>query len=217
MGVDEAGRGPLAGPVVSCALYLSDELPLLIYPTKRAKRQQESSISIRSHFENCNIFAGGFRDSKQLSPFLREEAFRWLQDNTVFSVGMATHQEIDRLNILEATFLSFNRAIEGLLKKAPHLKKATFIVDGNSFRTNLAVNYRCVEKADRKIKEVSCASIVAKVTRDHLMNVAHSLFPKWNFFRHKGYPTPEHIWLLEKCKLSPIHRRSFYPCKNVKG
>jgi ribonuclease HII len=181
VGVDEAGRGPLAGPVVSCALYLKKQPPFSV------------------------------KDSKRTLYFVREEIFSWLIKNTIFSVGYATAQEIDRFNILEATFLSFRRAIDNLLRKDGRFRKATFIIDGNIFRTNLKLKYVCIKKADEKIKEVSCASIVAKVMRDYLMDVLHFLYPQWNFSQHKGYPTKEHIHLLKKYSFSPFHRKSFSP------
>lgn len=179
VGVDEAGRGPLAGVVTACALYLTKEPP-----------------------ENV-------RDSKELTPFARQNIFGWLAQNSSFAVGIASPEEIDRINILEATLLAFNRAIVKLLNKAPHLKKASFIIDGNIFRTELDIKYKCIEKADKTVKQVSCASIVAKVTRDYLMMNAHFLYPEWNFKKHKGYPTKEHYTLLEKHSLSPLHRRTF--------
>lgn len=183
VGVDEAGRGPLAGDVVACALCLLREAPPEV------------------------------RDSKELSPDLRERIIPWIFENAVFSVSRATPVEIDKHNILEATFLAFNRAIEGLLKKLPALKDADFIIDGNLFHTKLSIKYTCVEKADKTIKQVSCASIVAKVVRDYFMNLAGFLYPQWNFSRHKGYPTKEHFSLLDKYPLTPLHRRSFSPCQ----
>ena len=179
VGVDEAGRGPLAGVVCGCALYLKKKLPFEV------------------------------KDSKELTSHAREKIFSWLIGNAVFSVDIATHEEIDKINILNATFLSINRSISRLLKNAPYLKKALFVVDGNIFRTDLDIKYKCIEKADKTVKEVSCASIIAKVTRDHLMNSAHFLYPEWNFAKHKGYPTKEHYSLIRKHALSPLHRRSF--------
>ncbi|UCD15985.1 MAG: ribonuclease HII [Candidatus Omnitrophota bacterium] len=183
VGIDEAGRGPLAGIVVGCALHLKKRPPFVV------------------------------RDSKELSPQARESFIPWLWKNACFCVNVATPRQIDKLNILEATFLTFNRAIKGLLTKQPSLSKATFIVDGNLFRTNLNIKYICISKADKKVKEVSCASIVAKVVRDYFMKLADFLYPEWNFSRHKGYPTAEHVSLLEKYPPTPFHRRSFSPCK----
>lgn len=182
VGVDEAGRGPLAGAVVACALTLKKDPPFRV------------------------------KDSKALSPALRQEAFSWLSEKAVFGVGIAAAAEIDKINILEATFLAFDRAIKKLIEKSPSLKKADFIIDGNCFRSGLKLNYTCVKKADRDIREVSCASIIAKVTRDHLMDAVDFLYPRWNFSQHKGYPTPEHFSLVKSKPLTPFHRRSFYPC-----
>lgn len=187
VGIDEAGRGPLAGVVVGCALFLKQEPPFTV------------------------------RDSKALSPAAREEIFSWLINHSVFGVELATAEEIDTINILEATFLAFTRAIQTLLEKSSYLKEATFIVDGPLFRTNLDLKFTCMKKADVKIKEVACASIVAKVVRDRLMDSLHFLYPEWNFAKHKGYPTPEHFSLIKKHSLTPFHRRSFYPCSDAKG
>ncbi|MCF7908843.1 MAG: ribonuclease HII [Candidatus Omnitrophica bacterium] len=183
VGVDEAGRGPLAGVVVACALHLRKDPPFEV------------------------------KDSKLLSARLREEAFSWLIENSQFRVGIAEVSEIDKFNILEATFLAFNRAIRSLLKDSPALNKAKFIIDGPLFRTDLSLDYLCMKGADRKVREVSCASIMAKVTRDHLMKTAHFLYPEWNFSKHKGYPTSEHFSLIKKYQLSPLHRRSFNSTK----
>ena len=185
VGIDEAGRGPLAGVVVACALHLKYDPPFIA------------------------------KDSKILSQSKREEFFSWIISNAVFAVDIANSQEIDRFNILEATFIAFNRAIKKLLIKDSNLSKADFIVDGTLFKTDMDLKYTCIKKADQKVKEVSCASIVAKVTRDHLMNSVDFLYPKWNFSKHKGYPTKEHFSLLKKHPLTPFHRKSFSPCRLV--
>lgn len=186
VGVDEAGRGPLAGSVVACAL----------------------------HLKNPALFEA--RDSKALSEGARQNLFERLTKHSIYAVDIATAREIDKFNILEATFLACNRAIEKLFKKAPHLKKAKFIIDGTLFRTPHRIKYECVPKADTKIKEVACASVMAKVTRDYLMGVADSLYPEWEFIKHKGYPTKKHFSLIKKHSLTPLHRRSFSPCKDTK-
>jgi len=183
VGIDEAGRGPLAGCVVACALHLPKKPPFRV------------------------------KDSKALSQSRRDEIFSWISMNAVFSVDIATSKEIDEHNILEATFIAFNRAIKKLLRKSSYLKKAHFIVDGNLFKTGLNLNYTCIKEADRKICEVSCASIVAKVSRDYLMKGLNFLYPQWNFSKHKGYPTSEHFSLIKEHRLTPFHRRSFSPCR----
>lgn len=181
VGVDEAGRGPLAGCVVAAAVYIKKDF---------------------------SFYVG---DSKEIAPQKREEIFAKLREHTLFSVALSTPSEIDKINILEATFLCFNRAIEGIIKKEPSLKKAKFIIDGNIFRTPLKINYSCIKGADKKIKSVSCASIIAKVVRDHFMRIADFLYPEWKFSLHKGYPTKQHRYLLEKNPLTFLHRRSFRP------
>ncbi len=186
VGIDEAGRGPLAGVVTACALCFKQR------PTFKVK------------------------DSKALSAAGRQKLFLWLLDNAQFSVEVASVAEIDKFNILEATFLAFNRAIGSLLKKSPELEQAKFIVDGNIFRTGLALDYQCLKEADRLVAEVAGASIIAKVTRDHLMQTLDFLYPEWNFSKHKGYPTKEHFSLIKKHSLSPFHRKSFEPCKYEK-
>ena len=175
----------MAGAVVACALYLDEEPSFTV------------------------------KDSKLLSHTLRQDIFFWLQSHATFAVDIATSEEIDSVNILKATFLACNRAIRRLLVKSPRLKDATFIVDGNMFHTDLGIDYTCIPKADQKVKEVSCASIIAKVTRDHLMDSMAFLYPEWNFSKHKGYPTREHFSLIKKYSLTPFHRRSFTPCNHT--
>jgi len=182
VGVDEAGRGPLAGCVVACALYIKGKINLPL------------------------------KDSKSISRRKRENFFAHFKDKTYFSLGLATHEEIDRYNILQATFIAFDRAIASLIKKHPQLNKSLFIVDGNCFKTKLPIEYHCLKKADEKIYEVAYASIAAKLFRDYLMSLANVCFPEWNFIQHKGYPTAGHINLIRRYNLSPLHRRSFSPC-----
>lgn len=173
----------MAGPVAACALYLVRQPPFKP------------------------------RDSKELSAGRREKYFHWLRDNSVWGLGFAGHVEIDRINILQATFLAFERALSELLNKDPRLKNALFIIDGNRFRTGRDIKYKCVVKADKTVKAVSCASIMAKVARDRLMRALDKKYPAWQFARHKGYPTALHRALIAEHGLSPIHRRSFGPCR----
>lgn len=180
VGLDEAGRGPLCGPVVACAYSFIDDDP-----------------SVR------------VKDSKKLSAIKRQELFEILLKKGFFSVGLSTSAEIDRINILQATMRAFNRAIKGLIAREPGIKNAEFIIDGNYFRTKMDIAYTCVEKADTTVREVSAASIIAKVFRDHLMGVLDHLYPEWQFCRHKGYPTLMHREVLKKMPPTPFHRKSF--------
>lgn len=179
VGVDEAGRGPLAGPVAACALHLDVQPPF--------KPQ----------------------DSKQLSAKKREIYYHWLLENSSFAIAFATHKEIDRLNILKATFLAMDRAVISLINKNKSFKKATFIIDGNRYNTSLKIKYKCLVKADKTVPQVSCASIMAKVIRDAFMISLNRRYPQWNFPKHKGYPTALHYQLIEKHGLSPVHRKTF--------
>lgn len=177
VGIDEAGRGPLAGPVAVCALALRDSFP---FPVK---------------------------DSKKLSPQKREILFSWILKNCYYSVALASVGEIKKLNISGATYLAADRAIQALLRRFPKLRKARFIVDGIAFKTNLDIDYCCLKKADEKVAEVACASVVAKVTRDYLMKVADFIYPEWCFSEHKGYPTQKHYALIDQYKFCSLHRR----------
>jgi len=208
VGVDEAGRGPLAGCVVACALYIKNKRKFIRPGLRKA------SSGYGCFWDSGTLV---IKDSKKLSSVQREITFEQFRENTVFSVGLAAPEEIDRLNILEATFVAFERAIAGLLRKYPRLKRADFVIDGNRFSTNIPIKYECVVKADESVLEVAFASIVAKLFRDYLMGVADMCFPEWNFLRHKGYPTQEHIDIIKKYSLCPLHRRSFTPCHPGKG
>ncbi|MBN2483825.1 MAG: ribonuclease HII [Candidatus Omnitrophica bacterium] len=186
MGLDEAGRGPLCGPVVACAFFFKD--------TEDVPR---------------------VKDSKKLSAGQREKLFEILCVKGNYAVSFASAGEIDEHNILEATMIAFNRAIQKLMGAYPFLKDAEFIIDGPIFRTDLNIHYRCVKKADVTVGEVSSASIIAKVTRDHFMHMLDFLYPQWNFSGHKGYPTKEHRELLQKALPTPFHRRSFMSAHEV--
>jgi ribonuclease HII len=182
VGVDEAGRGPLAGPVVAGAACLK-------------------TFRFRNRID----------DSKKLSAREREEAFLELIEKSIFGIGIVEQALIDRLNILEATRLSMQRAITCLVEKlnpAFNLKRLHLLVDGN-LTLNITFPYTCVIKGDAKSKSIAAASILAKVTRDNLMYIYDRVFPQYNFARHKGYPTKEHRRILKKIGPSLIHRKSF--------
>jgi ribonuclease HII len=176
-GVDEAGRGPLAGPVVAAAVILDD-----------AKR-------IR-----------GLADSKVLTPLQRDKLYDQIREKALCcSVGEASVEEIDTLNIFHATMLAMKRAVEGL-----RLKPARVLVDGNRL-PRIDVYCEAIVEGDAKIKSISAASILAKVHRDRLLAVLHEEFPQYGFASHKGYSTPEHLEALKVHGACKHHRKFFSP------
>jgi ribonuclease HII len=180
-GVDEAGRGPLAGPVYAAAVVLDPARPI-----------------------------EGLRDSKLLSERKRE-----ILEKKIFelafscAVAHATAEEIDRLNILQATMLAMQRAVAAL-----DVRPDEAWIDGNRC-PSLPCPARAIVRGDRLHAVISAASILAKTTRDAEMRRMHERFPQYGFDRHKGYPTPEHLALLERYGPSEIHRRSFAPVRRI--
>ena len=180
-GVDEAGRGPLAGPVVAAAVILDDLKPVR-----------------------------GLADSKTLSAARREQLYDEIRAHSLaFSVAEASVEEIDRLNILQATMLAMRRAVEGL-----RLPPARVLIDGNRLPV-LKMPAEAIVKGDAKVAAISAASILAKVTRDALCAELHRNHPQYGFDAHKGYPTPEHLSALRQHGACPAHRRSFAPVRMV--
>jgi ribonuclease HII len=176
-GVDEAGRGPLAGPVVAAAVILDD--------TKRIR---------------------GLADSKVLTPLQRERLFDQIREKALCcAVGEASVAEIDTLNILHATMLAMKRAVDGL-----RLKPVKVLVDGNRL-PKIDVLCEAIVGGDAKVKSISAASIVAKVTRDRMLEQLHEEFPQYGFAAHKGYGTPEHLEALRTHGPCVHHRRFFSP------
>ena len=182
-GLDEAGRGPLAGPVMAAAVIL---------PTR------------------CRLT--GCDDSKQLSETERETLFRLITERAVgIGIGSASEQEIDRLNILEATRLAMHRAI-AVLSPPPDC----LLIDAVPL-PGCAIPLRAIIKGDALCLSVAAASIVAKVTRDRLMAEYHRIYPQYNFLSHKGYGTEEHLRHLAAYGPCPIHRKSFAPIAELIG
>jgi len=180
-GVDEAGRGPLAGPVVAAAVVLSASYPI-----------------------------DGLADSKTLSALQRETlAVQIRAHSTAWALGMASVEEIDRLNILQATLLAMQRAVQGLAM-TPDL----VLVDGNH-APRLSCPVRTVVRGDSLIKSISAASILAKVARDAILQDLDDEYPGYGFAVHKGYPTAAHRRALESLGPSPVHRRSFAPVRRL--
>jgi len=180
-GVDEAGRGPLAGPVVVAAVVLDSEIPI-----------------------------DGLDDSKKLSRKRREELYpRIIECSAAFAVVEVGPEEIDRVNILQATMLGMQRAVNQL-QPMPTLA----LVDGNR-APQLDCTVRTIIQGDSLEPAISAASILAKVTRDQMMRQLHLRFPQYHFDRHKGYPTAEHLDLLAKYGPCAVHRRSFAPVRKL--
>ncbi len=176
-GVDEAGRGPLAGPVVAAAVILDDMQPIQ-----------------------------GLADSKTLTPLRREKLYDEIRAKALCcSIGEASVEEIDALNILEATMLAMRRAVEGL-----RLKPIKVLVDGNRL-PRLDVLAEAIVKGDAKVKAISAASILAKVHRDRWCIEFHQQYPQYGFDGHKGYGTAEHLAALREHGACPQHRKSFAP------
>lgn len=182
-GVDEAGRGPLAGPVVAAAVILDER--------RRIK---------------------GLNDSKVLTAKTRERLFDEIREKALCcSIALATVEEIDSLNILQATLLAMRRAVEGL-----RLKPGKVLVDGNRLPV-LRIPSEAIIGGDAKVKSISAASILAKVHRDRLCHELHLEHPQYGFADHKGYSTREHLAALREHGACAHHRRSFAPVRDVLG
>lgn len=188
IGIDEAGRGPLAGPVVAAAVALKS-----------------------------NNFLSIIRDSKKVTPRQRDKAFDEIYQNAYVGVGIVTEKIIDEINILQATFLAMNNAVKdvesqllaSIKDQEDFSKKVCLLIDGNSFKSSVPYSYKTVIKGDSKVFSIACASIIAKVTRDRIMCEYDKEFPFYGFKKHKGYPTADHKQALREHGPSKIHRRSF--------
>jgi len=193
VGIDEAGRGPLAGPVVAAAAVC------------RSTEEDDE----RWHL---------VRDSKTLSEKQRGEAYDFVHENFIVGVGICAHDTIDRMNILQATFLAMKKAFGNLSKNARDAsdkkllgEKTILLVDGNQTIQSLTQWQTAVPQGDKKVKSIAAASIVAKVTRDQMMKEFDEQFPEYGFAGHKGYGTKAHMEALREHGACPIHRRSFGP------
>ena len=184
IGVDEAGRGPLAGPVVAAAVLLKGYR-----------------------------FSNRIDDSKKLSPAKRERAFFEIKNKSLYAIASVSHRQIDRINILQATILAMQKAILKLARRLSpeELKRVFIIIDGN-MRFKLGLPYQSIIKGDASSLSIAASSILAKVHRDALMVKYHKHYPEYGFDKHKGYPTAEHRLILRKIGPSAIHRKSFLKC-----
>ena len=174
-GIDEAGRGPLAGPVYAAAVILPIDLEI-----------------------------DGLNDSKKLTEKKREALFDIICEKAIaYSIGIATEEEIDEINILKATFLAMRRAVEGLSVSPDYA-----LIDGNQ-HPGLAIADETVVKGDAKSMSIAAASILAKVSRDRFMLQIAEKYPEYCFEKHKGYGTKLHYEMIEKYGVAPVHRKSF--------
>ena len=181
-GVDEAGRGPLAGPLVVVAVILKID------------------------FFNIHL-----NDSKKLSEKKRIILDEYIRNNCIdYNIQIISVQDIDRLNILQATLLGMQLAVKGL-KVKPDL----VLIDGNIIPSDLFINSKAIVKGDSIYPSIAAASVLAKVARDQLMYELDKLFPAYNFQQHKGYPTAEHWKLLLRHGVSEVHRKSFKPVRDI--
>ncbi len=180
-GVDEAGRGPLAGPVFAAAVILDPTKPI-----------------------------PGLADSKTLSEKKRDALAMAIREYALsWSIATASVEEIDRINILQASLLAMKRAVEGL-----DVQPGQALVDG-LYCPDIACPAQAVVKGDSKFAEISAASILAKTARDAEMLILDSKYPQYGFARHKGYPTADHMAALIQHGVSPVHRRSYAPVQKL--
>ena len=184
-GVDEAGRGPLAGSVVAAAVILDPLKPI-----------------------------DGLKDSKKLTAKVRDELFDIIiRDSKAWCIAEASAAEIDSINILQATMLAMKRAIEGLEKTLGRLPDKA-LIDGNRC-PKVNIQMEAIVKGDSKVQAISAASILAKVTRDRDMQALHETYPMYGFNQHMGYPTPMHFDALKEFGPCPAHRKTFAPVREV--
>jgi len=181
-GVDEAGRGPIAGPLVVAAVVLRSD----------------------AHNDTLN-------DSKKLSERQREGLYEWIINNAVdYDIQIVSVEDIDRLNILQATLYGMKLCIQAL-RQAPDVA----LIDGNHTPKGLNIHLHAVVKGDSKYACIAAASILAKVTRDRLMLELDKQYPQYQLASHKGYPTKLHLEMLRAYRVSPIHRRTYKPVSDI--
>ena len=184
-GLDEVGRGPWAGPLVTCALILSPRHGI-----------------------------AGIRDSKKLSQSQREKIHKTLAKKSYFGIGVASVKEIDSLGLIKATNLAFIRALADMQTKKGSVVPDLLLVDGRD-KLTLPYPHKSIIRGDDKIRAISAASIVAKVTRDRMMKELAVRYPRYGFEQHKGYGTERHQRALKKYGPCPLHRTSFRPVRTA--
>lgn len=181
-GIDEAGRGPIAGPLVVAAVILKND-----------------------------CFHNDLDDSKKLSEKKRNELFHWIIENSIdYSITIINTEEIDKLNILNATLSGMKNSYLNL-----KIKPDLCLIDGNRIPNNMPVTTKAIVKGDSKYSSISAASVLAKVSRDRIMTEIDLKYPDYEFKIHKGYPTKKHIELLQKYGATDIHRKSYKPVRDL--
>lgn len=181
VGCDEAGRGCLAGPVVAAAVILPPDFDIT-----------------------------GLDDSKKLSQKKREALRKRIEQEAIWCVAEMSAQDIDRVNILNASILAMHKALDGLSTAPGHI-----IVDGNKFKPYHSIPYTTIVKGDAKYATIAAASILAKTHRDEIMLALHTQYPYYDWQHNMGYPTPSHLNGMENHGLTPYHRRSYSPCRAI--
>lgn len=191
-GIDEVGRGPLAGPVVAAAVLINAEL-----------------------FKDLSGFKG-INDSKKLSAKRREKWYEILTErkNIKWGIGIISEKIIDEVNILEATKLAMAEALKKMIRQSAE-QPDFILIDGNFILENIDLNQKAVIGGDAKVVSIAAASIIAKVTRDRMMQKFHEDYPEYGFDKHKGYGTRLHCEMIKKYGPCAIHRRSFEPIKSL--
>lgn len=199
VGLDESGRGGWAGPVVAAALMIKPK----ISTSKNSRIFTNKLPEIRE-----------VRDSKKLTPKTREKLYKVLTKHfqIEWGIGIVSEKIIDKINIQKATELAMEKAIKSLKSKPDFL-----IIDGNKFNSKKlqATSYKLIVRADEKVFSCSAASIIAKVTRDRIMQKLDKKYPQYGFKYHKGYGTKLHFEMLEKYGPCKIHRKTFQPIKKI--
>ena len=196
IGIDEAGRGPLAGPVVASAVLL-----------------------------RTTSFKNRIDDSKKMKEAAREAAFLEIFQNAYVGIGIMSEAVVDSHNILQATFLAMATAVRQLINALPEDltrqkdfdRKVLLLVDGPMFKSDLAYAARPIVDGDAKSFSIACASIVAKVYRDRILKTYDRIYPQYGFKQHKGYPTAQHRKMILENGPSPIHRRTFQVTSSKNG
>jgi len=247
IGVDEAGRGPLAGPVVAAAVVLKNfEFRISNFESKlndkisNDKKNTEQELRTTDYGLQTTEMWDLVRDSKKLSAKQREKIFDFIHENFHVGIGLCNHETIDRINILEASFLAMKKAVTSLKREISNDKfsmsnqaqnlndksfkntkyeirdtKYVILVDGNKAIPNFSMEQRAIIGGDGFVKSISAASIIAKVTRDRLMMKMHEKYPQYQFDKHKGYGTKLHMETLIQFGPCEIHRKSFAPVKKA--